>query len=150
MTWRAALTHLAALAVPGVTTSYDLAALPGALPAAHLPALVPAFPQGLSAPGEAEALSTLTYDGAPWRAALVVDHILYWAPAGAGGGLQAALPALVEARDGSLAALSADGWLGGTLHEPLVVARVLIGEQAYAGVQYYGARFRHKWIITVS
>lgn len=149
MSWRTALANLAAVPVPGVVTSYDLATLPDVLPAAHLPALVPAFPNGGGALEAGQGLSTLTYDGGAWRAALAVDHVLYWTPVAASGGLQAVLPCLVEAVDAYLAALCVDGTLGGALHEPLVVARVSAGVQEYGGVAYYGARFRHQWVITV-
>lgn len=150
MSWGQALANLATLTVPGVTTSYGLDALPGVLPAAHLPALVPTFPERVNALGQDEqGLSTLTYDGAAWRASLTVDHLMIWSPTAAHGGLHTVLPELVGAVDGYLAALSADGWLGGALHEPLAVTRVLIGVEKYAGVAYYGARFRHRWVVTI-
>jgi len=146
MGWRTALHNLAGVHVPGIAVSYDLDALPPALPLADLPALVPVFPGGVGANGE--GLSTLTYDGAAWRAVLHVDHVLYWAPA-ANGRLHAVMPALVEAVDAYLGAVRADGLLGGALHEPLAITRVQIGEQAYAGTRYFGACFRHRWVITV-
>lgn len=150
MGWRTALLNLAGVAVPGVAVSYDLAALPAALPAADLPALAPAFPEGLNVAGASgDGLSTLTYDGTAWRAVLHVDHVLYWAPAAAHGGLHEVMPALVEAVDAYLGAVRADGRLGDVLHEPLAITRVQIGEQRYAGIRYTGARFRHRWVITV-
>lgn len=146
MTWREAFTHLAALSVPGVATSYDLDALPNALPAADLPALAPAFPETPGLPLEEGAgLSALTYDGSAWAALLVVDHILYWAPAWSERGLSAVLPDLLTAVDAYLAVISADGALGGALDFPLQIARVQPGMFDYAGTTYYGVRFRHVW-----
>ena len=72
MTWRDAFTNLAAMSVMGVTTSYDVDALPNTLPAADLPALAPAFPDALGVLSEGEqGLSTLTYDGGVWTASLL-------------------------------------------------------------------------------
>ncbi len=147
MTWRTAFANLAAIAVVGVATSYDLDDLPGVLPAAHLPALIPTFPEG--GRGDGEGLETLTYDGSAWRAALHVEHLLIWSPQRAGTGLMAVLPALVEAVDAYLEAISEDGTLGGALHEPLVIERVQVGVMEYGGVRYYGARFRHRWVRVV-
>ncbi len=150
MSWRLAFSNLATIGVAGVNTSYDLDALPGPLPAADLPALAPDFPAGTGLPREGErGLSTLTYDGAVWRAGLEVDHILYWTPAALDAGLITVLPALIDAVDAYLAAVSADGTLGGVLHEPLEVLRVQIGTLERGGVRYYGARFRHRWVRLV-
>ncbi len=150
MTWRDAFANLAAIGVPGVQTSYDLDDLPDALPAADLPALLPEFPAGPGAAGEEErGLSTLTYDGAAWRAALHVDHVLVWSPGWSDAGVMAVLPALIDAVDGYLAAVSADGTLGGALHEPLEVLRVQVGTLSYGGVHYTGARFKHRWVRLV-
>lgn len=150
MSWRQAFTNLAGLSVPGVRTSYDLDALPEALPTANLPALIPAFPESTGGLGQVEeGLTALTYDGAAWRAGLTVEHVLLWSPAGASGGLRTALPDIVSAVDAYLAALSADGQLGGALYEPLTVTRVQVGVQKVGGVSYLGARFRHEWVIAL-
>jgi hypothetical protein len=146
MSWRTALTNLASLAVSGVTTRYDLDDLPNALPAADLPALAPAFPPGMGLIGEEEeGLATLTYDGGVWSAALTVDHVLYWAPAWSEAGLNTVLPALVDAVDAYLEAVSADGTLGGALGAELEIVAVLPGVVEYAGAKFYGVRFRHVW-----
>lgn len=150
MSWRSAFSNLAAIGVTGVNTSYDLDALPSTLPAANLPALVPDFPAGAGLPREdGRGLSTLTYDGAVWRAGLEIDHVLYWTPAALDAGLTAVLPALIDAVDAYLAAVSADGTLGGVLHEPLEVLRVQVGTLERGGVRYYGACFRHRWVRLV-
>lgn len=147
MSWRTAFSNLAALDVAGVATSYDLDALPAVIPTANLPALYPAFPAGGgSAAQDAPGLSTLTYDGAAWRAVLHVDHVLLWSPAGGGPGESGVLPGLVAALDAYLTALSADGTLGGALHEPLEVLRVQVGQEDRGGVRYLAARFRHRWV----
>ncbi len=148
MTWRMAFANLAAIAVTGVATSYNLNDLPEVLPAAHLPALVPLFPEEVGR-GEREGLETLTYDGSAWRAVLRVEHLLIWAPQRAGIGLMAILPALMDAVDAYLEAISAEGTLGGALHEPLVIERVQVGTLTYGGVRYYGVRFRHRWVRVV-
>jgi hypothetical protein len=146
MTWRDAFTNLAAISVAGVTTSYDVDALPNTLPAADLPALAPAFPDALGVLAEGEqGLSTLTYDGGVWTAVLYVDHVLYWSPAWSEAGLSEALPDLIDAMEAYLAALSADGTLTGALDAELTITRVLPGIVEYAGVKFYGVRFRHLW-----
>ncbi|HEC23057.1 MAG TPA: hypothetical protein ENI95_09080 [Chloroflexi bacterium] len=146
MSWRTAFTNLAAISVAGVVTSYDLDDLPNTLPAAELPALVPGFPEGVGLIGEEEiGFSTLTYDGAVWRATLHVEHTLFWSPAWSDVGLSAALPDLVTAIDDYLTALSADGTLGGALDEELEILDVRPGVVEYAGVRFYGVRFRHRW-----
>ncbi len=146
MSWRTAFTNLSNIAVPGVATRYDLDDLPNALPAADLPALAPAFPSsvGLIAEQE-ESLATLTYDGSVWTASLYVDHVLYWCPAWGDAGLMAVLPALIGAVDAYLAAIRADGTLGGVLARELEIASVLPGVVEYAGVKFYGVSFRHLW-----
>jgi hypothetical protein len=150
MSWRSVFSNLASLAVSGVATSYDLDDLPPVLASADLPALVPAFPAGVGMIGEEEqGLAALTYDGSAWLAALHADHFLYWSPEGAGAGPAEALPALLDAVDAYLAALSADGTLGGALHAPLAVERVQVGVFEYGGAAYFGARFRHRWVRLV-
>jgi len=149
MSWRTAFTHLAAIPVAGVQTSYDVDDLPNTLPAADLPALVPAFPPVGGADEDDPDLAVLTYDGSAWTAALHVEHLLVWCPTWSEMGLRSALPALIEAVDSYLAAVSADGTLGGALAAPLEVVRVQVGVIAWGGVTYYGARFRHRWVRTV-
>ncbi len=150
MTWRSVFTNLAAVGVSGVTSSYDLDELPNTLPAADLPALAPAFPAGVGALGEEEeGLSTLTYDGSVWTAILHVDHMLYWSPAWSEAGLAVVLPDLIDAVDAYLEAISADGTLNGALDTELEILRVQVGVVEYAGVRFYGARFRHRWVRVV-
>lgn len=151
MTWRTAFTNLAAISVTGVATRYDLNALPNALPAADLPALAPAFPESPGTLGEDEqGFSTLTYDGAAWVASLHVDHVLYWSPAWSEAGLYAVMPALITAVDDYLAAIKANGTLGGVLKQELEIVRVMPGIVEYAGVKFYGVRFRHRWVRAVA
>ena len=150
MTWRTAFTNLATISVTGVTTSYDLNALPNALPAANLPALAPYFPEeGGSISQNQHGLATLTYNGAVWSAALYVDHVLYLAPAWSEAGLSEALPSLVTAIDNYLTALAAQGTLSGALSSELEIIRVQPGIVDYAGVKFYGVRFRHLWRRTI-
>ena len=145
MTWRTAFTQLAAIPVTGVATSYDLDDLPTALPAAHLPALVPHFPPQATALRGTEGFAPLTYDGSVWRSELVVDHVLYWAPAWGDAGLWAVLPDLITATDGYLSAVKADATLGGTLDTALTLLEIRPGVIHFAGVAYTGVRFRHLW-----
>ena len=56
-----------------------------------------------------------------------------------------ALPDLIDAMEAYLAALSADGTLTGALDAELTITRVLPGIVEYAGVKFYGVRFRHLW-----
>jgi hypothetical protein len=150
MSWRTAFTNLAAISVGGVQSSFDLDDLPNTLPAADLPALAPAFPEAQGVLGEDErGLSTLTYDGSAWIATLHVEHILYWVPAWSDAGLSAVLPDLVTAIDGYLDAISADGRLGGALDREVEITRVIPGVVEYAGVRFYGVRFRHRWVRTI-
>src|SRR5574341_643684 len=150
MTWRTAFTNLANIAVTGVTTRYDLSGLPNTLPAADLPVLAPGFPASLGLIAEDEAgLSTLTYDGSTWRATLYVEHVLYWSPAWSNTGLANVLPDLVTAVDNYLAAGKADGRLNGALSEELEITRIEPGVLEYAGVKFYGVRFRHKWVRSI-
>ncbi len=151
MTWRNVFTQLAAVNVPGVTTSYDLGELPGALPAADLPALLPLFDdsEALFTGGE-PSFSTLTFDGSVWQSSLQIDHVLYAAPAWSEAGVSAVLPDLIGLVDNYLAALAAVGTLNGTLERELVITRVQPGVVDYAGVRFYGVRFRHRWERTVS
>jgi hypothetical protein len=146
MSWRTAFENLAAVSVTGIAKSYDLDDLPNVLPAAELPALVPAFPESAGGPGEnQQALSTLTYDGSAWISTLTVDHVLYWTPAWSDTGLTGILPDLIAAIDDYLEAVSADATLDGALDAPLSISRVRVGVFTFAGVHYYGVRFRHRW-----
>jgi len=150
MSWRSAFTALAGLAVSGVARSYDLDDLPERLPGADLPALVPAFGAAPHRLGEREeGMAALTYDGGVWRAAISVDHLLVWSPLGTGEGALGALPALIDTLDAYLAALGADGTLGGTLDEPLRITRIEPGALVYGGVRYYGVTFRHRWVRVI-
>ncbi|GAB4479052.1 MAG: hypothetical protein Kow00124_24200 [Anaerolineae bacterium] len=150
MTWREAFSALAAIDVAGVTTSYDLDEVPAVLAGADLPALLPSFPLETSRMGErGEEFAALTYDGGVWTAALVVDHLLFWRPAGAGAALNEALPELIDALDAYLEALGADGTLGGVLSQPLTITRVQPGLLTHAGVSYLGVRFRQRWVRVI-
>jgi hypothetical protein len=150
MTWRIAFTNLAALPVTGVATRYDLNTLPNMLPASDLPALAPGFAAsaGLIEQG-AEGFSTLTYDGGVWKSVLYVEHLLYWSPAWSQAGLNAVLPDLLVAVDNYLSAIQADGRLGGALQEETQITHIQPGVIEYAGVSYYGVRFRHRWVRVV-
>lgn len=151
MSWRTAFTNLAAVSVTGVQTSFDLDDLPNTLPAADLPALVPTFPDTLGMlSDEEQGLSTLTYDGGVWLATLHVEHVLYWCPAWSDAGLSAVLPDLITATDTYLSAISADGTLNDTLDSKLSITRVMPGVVEYAGVKFYGVRFRHQWMLAIS
>jgi len=150
MTWRQTFTELAGVSVSGVVSSFDLDELPNVLPSADLPALVPLFGQesGVFAEGE-PGFSTLTYDGSVWTSTLQVDHVLYWSPAWSDAGLSAALPDLVDAVDNYLTAIKAAGTLNDTLDRELEITRIEPGVVEYAGVTFFGVRFRHRWTRVV-
>jgi hypothetical protein len=150
MSWREAFTALAAISVTGVTTMDDLDDLPGGLRAADLPALLPAFAEQGQRLGEREeGFSALTLDGGAWTSSLAVDHLLIWAPCGAGGGMREALPGLVAAIDDYLTAVGADPWLGGALDAPLAILRIMPGVIDWGGTLYHGVTFRHRWSRTI-
>lgn len=151
MTWRNAFTQLAAVSVTGVSNSYDLSDLPSVLPAADLPALVPLFDdsESLFAGGEL-GFSTLTFDGAIWQSSLQIDHVLYVTPAWSEAGISGVLPELITLVDNYLTAFSTVGTLNDALDRELAITRVQPGVMEYAGVRFYGVRFRHRWVRTVT
>jgi len=149
MTFRAALTSLAGLTVPGVAHNYDLAALPDDLSRAQLPALLvlPLVPPATRLqPPPADGFHTLAFSSGPRTVTCTVTHLLLVAPAAAGHGLRSHLPALVDLTDAYLAALAADVTLGGALLEPARV-RLQTGTYPYGHADYHAVAFQHTWLI---
>lgn len=148
---REALTRLAGLEVPGVANNYAIDELPAVLDRSQAPALLVLLP-GLREREQSlfrergEAFSALTFSGGPRQATCLVTHLLLVAPAGAGGGLRARLPQLIDLMDACLAALAADLTLGDALAQP---ARVGLepGRFRLGGVEWQGCAFRHRWLL---
>ncbi len=150
MTFRSALTNLAALSVSGVTHNYDVDAVLDDLSRAQLPALL-VMPVELDAaavkqPGE--GFQAVAFSSGPRTVTYSLTHLLLVAPAEAGRGLRSNLPTLVNLMDAYFTALGADVTLGDTLLEPAQV-RVEPRLVKFGHATYVGCSFRHTWQIQV-
>jgi hypothetical protein len=150
--FRDALTELASLSVTGVTTNYDVDALPVKLNRGQLPVLL-VLPienestaqrrlfsergDGFEAIGFASGVRTVTY---------TVTHLLLVAPVTSERGLRDHLPGLVDLIDNYFTTLATTITLGGRLLEPTQV-KVEPGVFAYDETRYYGCAFRHEWVV---
>jgi hypothetical protein len=151
MTFRSALTHLAALSVSGVAHNYDVDSVPDDLSRVQLPALLvlPIEIQDNSLFKErGEGFQTVAFSGGPRTVSSVVTHLLLVAPVEAGRGLRTHLPTLIDQIDAYFTALGADVTLGGTLLEPAHV-RVEARVFQYGHASYVGCAFRHIWRLSV-
>ncbi len=151
MSFRSALTQLAALAVAGVNHNYDVDEAPNSISRAALPILLILPIEMGSERLFAErvgAYEALAFSDGARTASFVVTHLLLVAPATSGAGLRAHLSALVTLVDTYLVALSADPLLGGELDQPTRV-QVEPGVYQHGGVSYYGCAFRHRWVIAL-
>ncbi len=142
-TFAQALSNLAELAVPGVT-SYALADAPARLGGAQLPALL-ILPE-LS--GDAPGLEPNRFSPGDGRITVQVVHALLLAPVASGLGARGSYPALAPLVDAYLSALAADSTLGGALAVPLR-AHLRWGVLRYGDLDYFGASFAHTWILQV-
>ena len=148
-TFRAALTALAALDVPGVAHNYDLSTVPDQLTRSQLPAL-------LVLPGEVNerrlfqehgtGFQTLAFSGGARSISYAVTHLLLVAPTADGVGLRSHLPCLIDLIDAYFAALAEDVTLGGVLLEPAKVT-VEPGVFTHGDAVFHGCALRHLWII---
>lgn len=148
-TFRAALTALAGLNVPGVLHNYDVSTIPESLIRAQLPAL-------LALPGEVserrlfrergEAFQALAFSGSARTIRYTVTHLLLVAPTADGVGLRSHFPRLIDLIDAYFAALAADVTLGGALLEPPKVT-VEPGTFAHGDASFHGCALRHVWLI---
>ncbi len=151
MTFRSALTHLAALSVSGVTHNYDVDSVPDDLSRAQLPALL-VLPLEVETDrlykDRGQGFQTIAFSSGPRTVTCVVNHLLLLAPTEARRGLRSHLPDLIDRIDAYFAALSADVTLGGTLLEP---ARVQVEPRMfqYGHASYVACAFRHTWVIQV-
>jgi len=149
MSFRSALTQLAALTVSGVSHNYDVDAVPDVLARGQLPALLvlPGSSQdtrlfqqrgkGFQAIAFSSGARTVTY---------TVTHLLLVTPTSAGHGLRSNLPRLIDLIDAYFEALAANVTLNGALLEP---ARVEVepGTFEHGEAGYHGCAFRHTWLI---
>lgn len=148
-TYRAALTALAALSVPGVRHNFDADAVPGWLARAQLPALLVlpgALRTGALFDRSGGGFDDTAFAGAAATVTHVVTHLLLAAPLRAGNAGRARTAALIDAY---AAALRADSTLGGLLLEPARV-RIEPGVFAHGGADYYGCAFRHTWALALA
>jgi hypothetical protein len=149
--FRTALTHLAGLAVPGVSHNYDVDAVPDELSRAQLPAL-------LVLPGESQddrlfrergrGFEAVAFSAGARTVTYTVTHLLLSAPVSAGAGARTHLPQVIDLIDAYFAVLGGDVTLGGALLEPLRVT-VEPGVFAHGAVEYHGCAFRHTWVMAV-
>jgi hypothetical protein len=151
MSFREALTALAALNVAGIVHNYAVDAVPDVPHRGQLPALL-VLPIELPEDGIRQERSpgfqaVAFASGAP-TLTVAVTHLLLLAATTQSKGLRAHLPALVDSVDDYFAAFSADVTLGGRLREPAQV-RVEPGVFTLNGIEYYGCAFRHTWLMTI-
>jgi len=138
-----ALTNLASVTVPGVT-SVALDDAPDRFARAQLPALVIMPEVGADSPG----LQPVGFSAGDARLTVQIAHVLLAAPVTAGLGRRGALPELIALVDRYTTALAADPTLDGALPLPLTF-EVQLGTVQYGGVSYYGAVFQHTWVLHV-
>ncbi|MDQ7026662.1 MAG: hypothetical protein Q9P44_14030 [Anaerolineae bacterium] len=151
MTFRTALTALAALSVTGISHNYDVDAVPDSIARAQLPALLvmPIDTQDDSLFREKGAgFQTVAFADGAKTVTYTTSHLLLVAPVIQSKGLRTVLPDLVDYIDNYFAALRADALLNNTLLEPAQV-RVEPGIFKHGGVEYVGCAFRHRWLIAV-
>jgi hypothetical protein len=151
MSFRTALSALAALAVTGIAHNYDVDAVPDALGRGQLPVLLvlPIDAQEDSLFRErGEGFQTVAFADGAKTVTFTTNHLLLVAPMTQSKGLSANLPTLITHIDNYFAALRDDVLLNDTLLEPARV-RVEPGIFKHGGVEYVGCAFRHTWLIEV-
>lgn len=147
-----ALAALADLAPAGVTVNYAAGDVPPEVDAARLPALLvlPAERGGTAVfgrRGDGFSMVSLGETGAVYT--VEVLHLLLASPVGRGVGWATALPLLAGLVDAYFTALRSDARLGGALRYPPRV-EVQLGVFEHGTGRYYGAAFRHGWVIGVA
>jgi hypothetical protein len=150
MSFRTALTALAALSVTGINHNYDVDAVPDTIGRGQLPALLvlPINAQDESLHERGEGFETVAFADGAKTVIYTTTHLLLVAPVNQSKGLRAVLPDLVDHIDNYFDALRDDALLNDTLLEPAQV-RVEPGIFKYGGVEYAGCAFRHTWLIEV-
>jgi hypothetical protein len=146
--FRAALTALAGLNVPGVRHNYGIEALPEALPRGSLPALVLVPMLDSMRRNKYGDFQTAAPSGTQALSSYLITHLLIYAPTGNGIGARSALPGLVDLVDAYAAAISADPHLGGALFYPASYS-VYMAPVPFAGVRYHAAQFWHTLTVQV-
>ena len=150
-TFRAALSNLAQLRIPGARNNYDIHELPERMTAAHLPALL-VLPLELDRErlfkDRKEGLQSITFSGSAKTASFALTHLLLLAPAETAPGIAPHLPRLVNLIDSYMAALAADITLGESLLTPARVA-VDAGAFSWGEREFVGCAFRHIWLLAV-
>src|SRR5512134_2887159 len=124
MTFRNALTELAALAVSGVAHNYDVDAVPDALSRSQLPALL-VLPVDVQDDAffkeRGKGFQAIAFSSGPRTVQYAVTHLLLVAPVETGRELRSSLPRLIDLIDAYFDALGADVTLDGALLEPAAV-----------------------------
>jgi hypothetical protein len=151
MTFSAALTQLAQLAVSGVTHNYGIDSVPDQPQRAQLPALLvlplmPEMQENRMFRDAGKGFETVAFSSGLKSVTYVVTHLLLIGPVGQSKGLRAHVPLLVSIIDAYFTALGANPLLGATLLQPARV-RVEPGVYTLNGQEYYGCAFRHTWLI---
>jgi hypothetical protein len=151
MSFRTALSALAALSVTGISHNYDVDAVPEAIGRGQLPALLvlPIDTQDASFLGEKGAgFQTVAFANGAKTVTYTTTHLLLVAPVIQGKGLRALMPNLVDHIDSYFETLRDDVLLNATLLESAQV-KVEPGIFKFGGVEYVGCAFRHTWLIEV-
>lgn len=151
MSFKTALTNLAALSVVGIAHNYGISALPESISRSQLPALLVMpidtrddkfFQEG------GMAFEGIAFGNGTKTARFVVNHLLLVAPVGKGEGMRDHLILLADCIDAYMEALAADISLSGALAEAAEV-RIEAGIYTLGNSQYYGCAFRHNWVIAI-
>ncbi|MGB1285380.1 MAG: hypothetical protein ACPG7F_02505 [Aggregatilineales bacterium] len=149
--FRTALTHLSNLDVMGVSSNYDIDALPENPGRAQLPLLL-VLPIKKQEDGifqeSGGAFEAIAFSDGARTISVRVTHLLLLAPVGQSRGLRSHLPDLVTLMDNYFTALGADVDLGGMLLE---AASVKVEPEIFkmGETSYYGCAFRHRWLLEV-
>jgi hypothetical protein len=149
MSFKTALTNLAALSVAGIAHNYGISAIPESISRSQLPVLLvlPIDNSDDKIFQEAGmAFEGIAFGNGTKTATFVLTHLLLVAPLGKGEGMRDHLSLLADCIDAYMDALAANVTLSGALQEAAEV-RIEAGVYRLGNAQYYGCAFRHRWII---
>ncbi len=140
--YRAALTALASLSVPGVVHNFDIDSAPERFTRASLPMLIALpFLDELEHRRFSEfAIATPT--GSTALVHYYATHMLLYTPVGAAKSLRAVLPGLTDLLDNYATVIRGNSKLNGTLFTPTDYM-VMTAPVTWAGGTYFGARLIH-------
>lgn len=150
--FREALTALADLTIAGIAHNFDVDSAPEVLFRPQLPALIVIpgdLPERRLLGDRADGFSAIAFAGAARTVEFRVTHLLLVSPTEDGFGSRSHLPAVVDLIDAYLDAISADLRLSDHLLEPMRIS-IEPGEFGRGGVRFYGAAFRHRWLIELA